>query len=117
VITRTGGEEWTKDYVNPISREGVRAYIEELYETHYKHFGNQFGKTVAGFFVDEPRFGNAAGYDRKLGIKGGSESYLGNEGMVLPYVDELPALLAQEMGEKLYGTIAILMVWRCFRWT
>ena len=66
VKTRYGGEEWTKDYVNPISREAAAAYISLAYESHYERYREEFGKTIKGFFIDEPRFGNAEGYERKL---------------------------------------------------
>ncbi len=67
VQTREDGERGTKDYLNPIEPEPVRAFIDYVYEEHYKHFADEFGKTIAGFFSDEPRFGNMASYEAKLG--------------------------------------------------
>lgn len=90
VITRDGGEEWTKDYVNPISHEAVGHYIDIVYEEHYKRYGEQFGKTIKGFFVDEPRFGSTATYDRVLGTTG----------HVYPWSEEVPAMLEAELGER-----------------
>ena len=79
VRTRHGGEEGTKDYLNPLDPEPVRAYLDAVYEPHFAHFAAHFGKTFAGFFSDEPRFGNYAGY----------EATLGKVPMVLPYSDRL----------------------------
>lgn len=86
--SRQGGEEWTKDYVNPIDREAVRAFINEIYEAHYLRYRDEFGKTIAGFFTDEPRFGNAATYEGKIG----------RFPMVLPYSRTLMDLLAAAWG-------------------
>ena len=82
-ITRSGGEEWTKDYLNPCDPEGTRAYLELIYEEHYRHFKDEFGKTIKGFFTDEPRFGNCSGYDKNIGSM-----------MVLPWSGTLLAELA-----------------------
>lgn len=90
IITRNGGEEWTKDYVNPISYEAVGRFIDIVYEEHYRRFGEQFGKTIKGFFVDEPRFGSTATYERTLG----------KEGHVYPWSEEVPELLEAELGER-----------------
>ncbi len=86
--TRNGGENWTKDYVNPISEYAVQKYIDIIYEEHYKHFKEEFGQTIKGFFVDEPRFGNVAGYEEPLG----------KAGNVLPYCDDLLEELSKEFG-------------------
>ncbi len=88
VRTRQGGEEWTKDYINPLEPEPVRAYIDTVYETHFHRYPQEFGKTLAGFFSDEPRFGNASTY----------EAALGKYPMVLPYSDRLLAELGQAWG-------------------
>lgn len=77
-ITQKGGEEWTKDYLNPMDPEGTKAFLELIYEEHYRHFGEEFGKTIKGFFIDEPRFGNCQGYDRNIGSD-----------MVLPWSETL----------------------------
>ena len=66
-ITPWGQEEHTRDYVDPMSRESVAKYIELVHEKHYEHFAPQFGRRIAGFFTDEPRFGNITGYDRIVG--------------------------------------------------
>lgn len=77
--TSNGGEEATKDYLNPLIKEATEVLIKEVYEPHYQYFKNEFGKTIQGFFSDEPRFGN---------IKG-TEGYIGRPDMVLPWKDGL----------------------------
>ncbi len=92
IITKTknGGEEWTKDYVNPLSREATAQFIDMVYEEHYKRYADEFGHTIKGFFTDEPRFGNAAGY----------EGTMWKSGAVYPYVDGLVDLLSEEYGKE-----------------
>ncbi len=41
-----------------LSNEATDAYIEEVYASHYAHFPEEFGKTLLGFFSDEPCFHN-----------------------------------------------------------
>lgn len=48
--TRANGS----DYISMLTKEGPRALIEAVYESHYQHFGEYFGDTIAGFFSDEP---------------------------------------------------------------
>lgn len=74
-LTRNRGEEGTKDYLNPLIKEATQVLIDTVYEPHFAHYKNEFGKTIQGFFSDEPRFGN---------IKG-TEGYIGREDMVLPW--------------------------------
>ena len=73
--TRKGGEESTKDYLNPLVKEATQVLIDEVYEPHYKHYKEEFGKTIQGFFSDEPRFGNTKG----------TEASIGRMDMVLPW--------------------------------
>ena len=77
--TFLGGEEATKDYLNPLVKEAAEVLIEAVYEPHYEHFKEDFGSTITTFFSDEPRFGNAKGCD---GI-------IGKKEMVLPWCDGL----------------------------
>lgn len=65
--THDGGEESTKDYLNPLVSEATQVLIDEVYDSHYKHFGNVFGSTITAFFSDEPRFGNIKGTQAKIG--------------------------------------------------
>lgn len=85
--TKNGGEEWTKDYVDSLSQKAVAKYIEIIYEEHYKRYAKEFGKTIKGFFSDEPRFGNIAGY----------EDIMWKPGVVYPYTEGLIEALSREL--------------------
>lgn len=84
--TRKGGEESTKDYLNPLISEATQVLVEEVYEPHYARYKEEFGKTILGFFSDEPRFGNVKGTEGKIGTE-----------MVLPWREGLETLLGFEM--------------------
>lgn len=92
--TRNGGEETTKDYLNPIVSEATKVLIDVVYESHFERYKEDFGKTLAGFFSDEPRFGNMKGFDGTIG----------KTKMVLPWSDDLLQILDRESGEanKIY---------------
>lgn len=76
--TRDGGEDGTKDYLNPLVKEATEVLIQEVYEPHYNHYKEEFGNTITAFFSDEPRFGNIKGTDAIIGTK-----------MVLPWREGL----------------------------
>ncbi len=65
--TFQGGEETTKDHLNPLMKEATQLLIDEVYEAHYEHFKEDFGNTIEAFFSDEARFGNAKGTDCGIG--------------------------------------------------
>lgn len=82
--THSGGEESTKDYLNPLLKEATQVLVEEVYEKHLQKVGGHFGKTITAFFSDEPRFGNQKG----------TESQIGKPDMVLPWRPGLEKELA-----------------------
>lgn len=49
------------DHISFLEKESVRYLIDAVYEKHYEHYKEDFGKTLAGFFSDEPGFYNLAG--------------------------------------------------------
>lgn len=81
--TRLGGEESTKDYLNPLVKEAAEVLIEAVYQPHYEHFKEFFGTTITAFFSDEPRFGNVKGTEGKMG----------RADMVLPWCEGLDEIL------------------------
>lgn len=66
-LTRKGGEETTKDYLNPLVKEATDVLLQEVYEPHYAHYKEEFGTLIEGFFSDEPRFGNIKGTEGRIG--------------------------------------------------
>lgn len=42
-------------YVDTLNKEAIVAFTQTTHDEYYKRFGDEFGKTVKGFFTDEPR--------------------------------------------------------------
>lgn len=65
-LTRNRGPH--RNYMNMLDREACRTLIDSVYEPHYARYAKDFGKTIAGFFSDEPEIGNGHLYemDRKI---------------------------------------------------
>lgn len=96
--TRTdGGDE---DYINMLDKESAYTQIEGVYETHYRHYGQEFGKTIAGFFSDEPQLGNS--HDPVGGHR------LGLKNERLPWSNELEAMLRVRYGEQYVSMLPFL---------
>lgn len=48
-------------YITMLSKESCRHLIDEVHEKIYARLGKHFGKSIVGFFSDEPSFGNCNG--------------------------------------------------------
>lgn len=56
-----------EEYLDPMRKEATEVLLSEVYEKHYAHYAEHFGKTILGFFSDEPSFGNAYGRQEVIG--------------------------------------------------
>ena len=92
VIYTTYDEGARNDYINVIDEQSVQVLIEAVYEPHYERYAEEFGRTIAGFFSDEPGFGNTSGFD--------FDEKVGRKDMALPWSGDLPELLAERLGES-----------------
>lgn len=52
-----------RSYINMMNRASCRILLDEVYEPHYRHYAEDFGTTIAGFFSDEPELGNGHMYE------------------------------------------------------
>lgn len=68
-----------EEYLDPMRREATEVLLSEVYEKHYAHYAEHFGKTIIGFFSDEPSFGNA----------NGRQEVIGKSEMPLPWNEEV----------------------------
>lgn len=98
--TRTDGGNDT--YINMIDAVSAHTQIEGVYEAHYARYGAEFGKTIAGFFSDEPQFGNISEqcFDTRLG----------KPKMPLPWSGELEEMLKERYGESYRALLPLLFV-------
>ena len=74
-------------YVNLLQKESVRILIDQVYEPHYRRYREEFGRTIAGFFSDEPGFYNCI--DQVFNF----HAIVGKTDMPLPWSHDLADLL------------------------
>lgn len=55
-----------RTYINMMDSRSCRILLDAVYEPHYAHYQDEFGKTIAGFFSDEPELGNGKMYSNEL---------------------------------------------------
>lgn len=80
-----------REYINMMSKESCRILIDTVYEKHYEHYRDEFGKTILGFFSDEPELGNGFYMTGANGMGAADD---------LPYSDELEEELKERLGES-----------------
>ena len=101
VVIRSRNTGAHRNYINMTEAKSCRLLIDAVYEPHWQHYADDFGKTIAGFFSDEPELGNGALY--------GKDNFLGTE-QDLPWGEameaEVSAALGENWREKLY------LLWR-----
>jgi hypothetical protein len=88
------------NYLNLFDSQAVKLLIEKLYKPHYERYKHDFGRAFAGFFSDEPEFGNVAGY--------GNDNSIGRKQMPLPWSRELGIRLLEKLEEKAYAVLPAL---------
>ncbi|MCU6747132.1 MULTISPECIES: glycosylhydrolase-like jelly roll fold domain-containing protein [Lachnospiraceae] len=101
IIKVTKKSTGREKYLNVIDKEAVRFFIDTVYEAHYAHYKKEFGNTFAGFFSDEPGFGNI-GWEHEHAI------YLGRYDMDLPWCEELEIKLKERWGDTYRVSLASL---------
>ena len=93
--TRRGSDK--PEYIDMLREESVKVLVDEVYESHYAHYGRYFGSTIAGFFSDEPCMGNgwfgshlySCFYDNRVGLPG----------VALPWNDRISEMMKETLGE------------------
>ncbi|MEH7073509.1 sugar-binding domain-containing protein [Neobacillus drentensis] len=90
VVYETKTDGGNPKYINMIDKESVNTQLEAVYEPHYARYKEEFGKTFAGFFSDEPAFGNVNGFDFNESI--------GRKDMPLPWSEEAKTMFSDALG-------------------
>ena len=96
-LTRNRGPH--RNYINMMDRASCKVLLDAVYEPHYVHYKEDFGKTLAGFFSDEPELGNGHLYvhGNVLGVEDD-----------LPWSMELEEILKKEFGPDFTFYMALL---------
>ena len=111
-LLQVGGRQLT---VDGASRDCVDWYLQTVYQPHFERYGADFGKTIRGFFYDEPEtpgdWGTELnrvlaewGVDWKLAYAA-YKSELAGEAQIAARYQYLDAL-AEAWGRTMYGGIA-----------
>lgn len=78
-------------YIDTLNKRAVDAFLQVTHEEYYKRFGEDFGKTVKGFFTDEPRL-------------------TCDHFLELPWSDDLPIAFMQTYGYNIEDNIPKLYI-------
>lgn len=89
VVTASRNAGYHRDYINMTDPASVRLLLDAVYEPHWAHYAADFGKTIAGFFSDEPELGNGLLYQKGNTLGCGQD---------LPWSAPLEAALAAAYG-------------------
>ena len=92
--SRRGGR---KEYIDMINPDSVRVLIDAVYETHYQHYAKYFGNTFAGFFSDEPEFGNDVFWKERWNF-GFYENRIGKHSLALPWNENVLLRMTEKLG-------------------
>ncbi|MBQ3811111.1 MAG: hypothetical protein II839_09875, partial [Kiritimatiellae bacterium] len=96
--SRRGMDMGGAEHVDFLRAASSALQIEAVYEPHFARYAKYFGNVLAGFFSDEPQFGNvlvgAHRTDRNKYHYG-----VGEEGLALPASEELLARMSAALGE------------------
>lgn len=92
------------EYINMVDAASCHALIDAVYEPTFEHLSDEFGKTILGFFTDEPGFMNEKGTTLD---DASTSSFIGRGDLALPWSNELAHRLRDALGEnwlaKLHG--------------
>ncbi len=104
--TRAGA--MSDEYIDMMNPESVRLLVDAVYEPHYSHYGDEFGKTIKGFFSDEPRLGNTWFGEHACEYRY-YENRIGLAGMAYPWnAESVPARMRERLGYDPMPYIAAL---------
>jgi hypothetical protein len=106
ILQITGNAGYHPAYINMMDEASCRVLIDTVYEPHYVHYKNDFGKTIAGFFSDEPELGNGHLYAQ--------DNHLGTD-QDLPWSGELEEKLRSQWGDNLAVYLPLLWESACYQ--
>lgn len=102
--THRGGREFS---IDTISKESSAVLLEAVYEPHYEHYKEYFGNVFAGFFSDEPRYGNHL--IGRFHTNPNEYHYsIGQEGLALPFNEKVIAHMSRALGKDAFPLLGEL---------
>ena len=92
------------DNIHMIDENSVQLLIDAVYEPHHKRYSKDFGGTFAGFFSDEPFFGNGM-FSGATPHPGTYNYKIGVPYMALPWRDDI----LQSLSDKISGDALVTL--------
>ena len=106
-LTHAGAWGSKTPYINMLDASSVDVLIEAVYEAHYSHVGEYFGKELVGFFSDEPCIGNANVFG-SMPSRGFYDAKPGQPGLAMPWCADMFDRLAAKMGRDVTDILPLL---------
>lgn len=100
-VIRSRNTGYHRNYINMTEKDSCRLLIDAVYEPHWQHYAADFGKTIVGFFSDEPELGNGPMYAK--------DNYLGTE-QDLPWGETMEREVSLALGKNWLEKLHLL--WR-----
>ena len=94
-------------YINMLDPESVQLLVDAVYEKHYAHLSEYFGKEFAGFFSDEPSFGNTFFKNRAINTNHHQKT-VGMPGLAMPWRMGLEKQLSEKYGADILTKLPLL---------
>lgn len=95
VLQKESGWYNNQTYLDVLSKEAVRRFIEVTHERYKECVGDEFGKTVPAIFTDEPQFIP----------KGSFASSFDKTAVSMPWTDSLPERYLNAYGDDIKDTL------------
>jgi len=76
-----------KYYIDAFNPDSIKYFVEVTHEEYYKRFESEFGKTLKGFFTDEPQYNNTLNFPWSHVLENDFKSRYGYS-----LIENLPAL-------------------------
>lgn len=89
-----------RTYINMTSAASCRVLIDAVYEKHWEHYKDDFGTTIAGFFSDEPEFGNGHMFEQ--------DDHFGMADWDYPWSQEVERELFSALGDQMPQYLSLL---------
>ncbi|MGN7799611.1 glycosylhydrolase-like jelly roll fold domain-containing protein [Leifsonia sp. 22587] len=99
-VSGSGGSERHAHHIDYLNADSTQLLLDTVYERIHERYGDEFGRTIGGFFSDEPGFYNDPDtFD--------FESRLGKP-VPLPWNDEVAARLSDRLGRDAATLLPLL---------
>lgn len=98
-------------FVDFLNKDSVALLVENIYDEYERRYAKYFGKTLIGFFSDEPAIGGTYKFEYHAYDPGYYNTRIGVPGQAIPYTQELKNKLDEVYGFDCCKLFAALWFW------